>query len=103
MAADAAETSRTDAQPLLDPQARRQLYQLLKIALEKWPVQSVRPHMPLVASCIAADAGAADPGRWEVGLKALTYLGSKWQAEGAHIFRGMSGERYVFVCVLPCG
>lgn len=82
-----------DALPL-DPQARRQLYQLLKIALEKWPVQSVRPHLSLVAACIAADAGAADdPQRVEAGLKALTYLGTKWQVEGQHIFQALPRER----------
>ncbi len=99
MAADAVPTTEgggagADAVPL-DPQARRQLYQLLKIALEKWPVQSMRPHMPRVASCIAADVASADPRRWEAGVKGLTYLGTKWQAEGAQIFRAMPRDKCV--------
>lgn len=96
MAADAAPSAPGSLMSLpLDPQARRQLYQLLKIALEKWPVQSIRPHMPLVASCIAADVASPDPLRLEAGFKGLTYLGTKWQAEGEQIYRGMSRDKYV--------
>lgn len=95
MAADAPQSATTPAAATLplDPHARRQLYQLLKIALEKWPAQSMRPHMPLVASCIAADLAAPDAQRLEAGFKGLTYLGSKWQAEGEQIYRGMPRDK----------
>ena len=80
----------------LEPMAgrvRRQFYQLIKIAIEKWPPASVQKHMPDLRERISADINSSNSDYRQAATQNLLILRRKWPEHGNEVFRMLSRDR----------